>query len=54
MDNVNEKNEDLNIIYEKSENNQYRECSEDDKETEFLRRYTKEPKSLDVDDRDDR
>lgn len=72
MDNINEKNEELNIIaectinnrtfvitadkkiYEKNENNQYRECSEDDKETEFLRRYTKEPKSLDIDDRDDR
>lgn len=41
-------------IYEKNSNNEYRECSEDDKETEFLRKYTREPKSLDIDMGEDR
>lgn len=41
-------------IYERDKNNNYRECSKDDKETAFLRRYTEPPKSLDIDMGDDR
>lgn len=40
-------------IYEKCEDNKYRKCSKDDKETEFLKRYTQPPESLDIDFRDD-
>lgn len=36
-------------IFERDKNNQYKECSENDKETEFLKKYIKPPKSLDID-----
>lgn len=35
-------------IFERSENNQYRECTVSDEETRFLSKYLKSPKSLDV------
>ena len=41
-------------IYEKNKDNNYRECSKDDEETAFLRKYTEPPKSLDIDYGDDR
>lgn len=40
-------------IYEKNKDNKYCRCSKDDKETEFLKRYTQPPESLDIDFRDD-
>ncbi len=40
-------------IYEKNANGKYKECLEDDPETNFLKKYTEPPKSLDV-ERDDR
>lgn len=36
-------------IFEKCEDGNYKECSEDDEETSFLRKYTAPPKSLDID-----
>lgn len=37
-------------IYEKV-GNKYTKCSENDKETEFLKKYIQPPKSLDIDER---
>lgn len=36
-------------IFKKCEDGNYKECSEEDEETGFLRKYTKPPKSLDID-----
>lgn len=35
-------------IYEKDRNNKYKEYSEDNEETAFLKKYTEPPKSLDI------
>lgn len=36
-------------IFRKCDDGSYKECSEDDEETSFLRKYTAPPKSLDID-----
>ena len=35
-------------IFEKDENENYKECTKNDEETKFLVKYLEEPKSLDV------
>lgn len=35
-------------IFEKNKDGEYRECTENDKETVFLRKYTAPPRSLDI------
>lgn len=36
-------------IYEKDSDGNYKECLPDDPETNFLKKYTEPPKSLDID-----